>query len=135
MQGYADAVAAGKLAGGADDFARIHQFFADAGLTLVGMRPDDQLVGGNPQRCKCIHAERIYIVYLANPTGDEPESDAESDTVPSASVQLAEGSFTVEWFDPAEAHWEQAADVEGGTRMLRAPGPGDWVLLLRREGG
>ena len=133
MQGYADAVAAGKLEGGADDFAHIHQFFADSGLTLVGMTPDDRIAGSNPQRWKCIHAEGIFIFYLANPTGDEPESDGEADVVPSVTLRLPEDDFTVEWFDPAEGCWERAVGVEGGTRMLRAPGPGDWVLLLRRE--
>lgn len=134
MQGYADAVAAGKLSGGADDFARIHQFFADRELTLVGMTPDDQLVGNNPHRWKCIHAAGVFIVYLANPTGNEPESDDEAGTVPSVAMQLPEGDFTIEWFDPAEGCWEPAPGVEGGTRTLRAPGPGDWVLLVKREG-
>jgi len=133
VQGYADAVAAGKLEGGADDFARIHQFFADSGLTLVGMTPADWIAGSNPQRWKCIHTENIFILYLANPTGDEAKSDDEADVVPSVTLRLPEGDFTVEWFDPAEGCWEQAVGVEGGARMLRAPGPGDWVLLLRKE--
>ena len=133
VQGYLDAVEAGKLERGADDFVHIHRFFAETGLTLVNMIPNDQIVGGNPHRWKCIHDDRTFIAYLASPTGIEPETDDEDDTVPSVTVQLPDGDFTVDWFDPAEGIWEQAVGLEGGKTMLRPPGPGDWVLLLKKE--
>jgi hypothetical protein len=40
VMGYYDAVAAGKLERGGDDFIHIHKFFDDTGLTLVGMKPE-----------------------------------------------------------------------------------------------
>jgi prepilin-type processing-associated H-X9-DG protein len=61
VQGYFDANRAGKLAGGADDFVHIHRFFADTGLTLVGMEPADELVGGEPHQVKCIGNGDTYI--------------------------------------------------------------------------
>jgi len=133
VQGYYDAVAAGKLERGGDDFVHIHEFFAESKLSLVGMVPDDGLVGGNPYRWKCVHDDQTLIAYLANPTGTEPETDDEAETVPGVTVQLPEEDFAVEWFDPSTGDWEPAVGVEGGKTALRAPGPGDWVLLLRKE--
>jgi len=75
VQGYYDACEAGKLADGAHDFVHIHKFFADSGLTLVNMVPGDPLVGGDPNKWKCIHDHDTFVIYLANPTGTTPEDD------------------------------------------------------------
>jgi len=130
VQGYYDACEAGKLADGAHDFVHIHKFFADSGLTLVNMVPGDPLVGGDPNKWKCIHDHDTFVIYLANPTGTTPETDDQSDSVASVTAQLPRGTFAVKWFDPSTGAWTQGADVNGGNLTLTAPGPGDWVLLL-----
>ena len=132
VQGYDDAVRAGKLDRGADDFIHIHRFFADSGLTLVGMIPDDDLVGSDPLRWKCIHNENIHIIYLANPSGDTPETDDASDAVPDVTVSLPEEQVSVAWFNPSSGAWQQDDDCNGGRRVFTAPGSGDWVLLIQR---
>lgn len=131
VQGYYDAVKAGKLKGG-HDFVHIHKFFADSDLTLVNMIPDDSLVGGDPLKWKCIHDSDTFIVYLANPTGSEPESDDVADAVPSVTVQLPAGVFTAKWFDPSSGVWHETGKIKGGAQDLTAPRKGDWLLLLRR---
>jgi hypothetical protein len=130
VRGYYDGVQAGKIQGGAHDFIHIHTFFRDTGLTLVGMAPDDALVGGDPTRYKCIHDESTFIVYLANPSGDTPETDDEAVTTPSVTIQLPSGSSSLRWFDPATGEWAPGDPVEGGTQTMIAPGAGDWILLL-----
>ncbi len=131
VQGYYDAVEAGKLERGADDFVHIHKFFADAKLTLVNMTPDDSIVGDDAGKWKCVHNTDTFIVYLANPTGDTPETDNAAETIPDVTIQLPEGNFAVEWFDPATGVWQHDEDVNGGEKSLTAPDKGDWVLLLR----
>jgi hypothetical protein len=134
VQNYFDLARTGKLEG-AHDFQNIHKFFAETKLTLVGMTPDDSLVGSNPSKYKGIHNREAHIIYLANPTGSEPETDAEADTVASVTVRLPEASsFTVTWFDPSDGNWKHAAEVPGNEQVLTAPGPGDWLLLLQSEG-
>ena len=133
VQGYYDAVEAGKLEKGAHDFNHIHKFFADSGLTLVNMTPDDSLVGDEPRKWKCTHDSDKFIVYLANPTGSEPESDAEADTVPEVAIQLPEDDFTAKWFDPSTGIWYEKKPISGGNQALIAPDKGDWVLLLEKE--
>ncbi|MFC1714039.1 DUF4038 domain-containing protein [Candidatus Poribacteria bacterium] len=133
VQGYYDAVEAGKLEEGAHDFNHIHKFFADSGLTLVNMIPNDSLVGDDPMKWKCIYDYDKFIVYLANPTGSEPESDAEADTVPEVTVQLPEDDFTAKWFNPSTGIWHGNKLISGGRQTLTAPDTGDWVLLLEKE--
>ncbi len=133
VQGYFDLAAKGKLKGAAD-FQNIHKFFADAKLTLVGMTPDDALVGGTPLKYKCTHGDKAYIVYLANPTGTVPETDAVAQVVPSVTVRLPEGAYRVEWFNPSNGTWTRRDNILGKQQTLVAPGPGDWVLLLRSPG-
>jgi hypothetical protein len=132
IQGYYDAVAAGKLEGGARDFVYIHQFFNETGLTLVGMTPDDGLVGDTPSHYTCIHNHDAWIIYAANPSGDVPETDDASRTVPTVAIQLPAGTFSARWFDPATGEWDVVDSIPGGTQTLTAPGDGDWVLLLER---
>jgi hypothetical protein len=133
VQGYYDAVQAGKLVG-AHDFVYIHQFFLNSGLTLANMVPDDTIVGSDPRRWKCAHDDSSSVVYLANPTGDTPEIDDESDSVPGVVIELPRAAFGVRWFDPARGTWHHAGTVGGGQRALTAPGPGDWVLWLHKWG-
>jgi hypothetical protein len=131
VQGYYDAVAAAKLEGGAHDFVYIHQFSADTGLTLVGMAPDDLLAGGDARRYKCIRDDTTIIVYLANPSGDTPETDHASESTPAVTVQLPAGTHSLRWFDPSTGVWHPENAIDGGTQTLTAPGGGDWVLLLQ----
>jgi hypothetical protein len=133
VQGYFDAVAAGKLEHGADDFVHIHTFFADSGLTLVNMKPDDEIVGDQPGRFKCIHNDKAYIVYLANPDNDKPGEANAAPTVPSVTIQLPGGTFSARWFDPRTAQWTDGGSVRGSKQKLTAPGEGDWILLLQSE--
>lgn len=132
VQGYAGAVTAGKLKGGADDFVHIHTFFREAGLTLAGFKPDDDAAGGRPLRAKACRDSRTMILYLANPSGDKPETDAPAAEAPSLRVCLAEGAFTVRWFDPRTGRWADGTPVKGPTVLLTAPSGGDWVAVLRK---
>ncbi len=67
-------------------------------------------------------------------TCSRPETDAEADGVPSVTVRLPDGTYSVEWFDPPAGTWRRAGDVPGNERALAAPGPGDGLLLLRSKG-
>ena len=100
------------------------------GMTF--MIPDDDLVGSDPLRWKCIHNENIHIIYLANPSGDTPETDDASDAVPDVTVSLPEEQVSVAWFNPSSGAWQQDDDCNGGRRVFTAPGSGDWVLLIQR---
>ncbi|MCP5113284.1 MAG: DUF4038 domain-containing protein, partial [bacterium] len=133
VQGYYDAVADGKLHHGAHDFVHIHKFFRETGITLVGMEPDDALVGGDPLRWKLIRDARNLIVYLANPTAEEAEIAGESAAVGSLTIKLPEGSYQLRWFDPSTGGWRPGGEARGGLRKLFAPGPGDWVLLASAQ--
>jgi len=133
VQGYFDAVAAGKLERGADDFVHIHTFFADSGLTLVGMKPDDAFVGDRPGQYKCIHDDKTYIIYLANPDGNKPGEANIGQIVPNVVVQLPEGTFSVKWFNPRTGQWTDGDNVSGNKQTLTAPARRDWILLLQSE--
>jgi hypothetical protein len=133
VQGYFDAIAEGKLEHGADDFIHIHRFFRDSGLTLVGMSPDDAMVGDEPGNYKCIHDNHAYITYLANPDSPEPGEADLRKTTPSVPLALPEGTFAAQWFNPRTGQWTAGEDVSGTTLRLTAPDAGDWVLLLRSE--
>jgi len=132
MRGYFDAVREGKLAGGADDFVHIHTFFRESGRTMVGLAPDDVCVGSEPKRFKCAHDEETYLVYLANPDGETPETDDASGDTPAVTIHLPEGTYGARWYDPTSGDWHPAPGVPGGVQTLTAPGPGDWLLLLER---
>lgn len=131
IQGYYSAVKAGKLENGGHDFIHIHKFFRDAKLTLVNMTPDDSIVGNDAKKWKCIHNADTFVVYLANPTGDKPETDDEADTIPEVTIQLPDGIFYVKWFDPATGIWKYGKYIEGGAQSLAAPDKGDWVLMVQ----
>jgi len=131
VYGYYDAVRQGQLKRGAHDFVYIHQFFADAKLTLVGLQPDDAMVGGDSAKWKCARSDEVFVIYLANPSGASPDSDKAASRTPSATVQLPKGRFSVKWFHPQTGVWTQGNTSAGGDQALLAPGVGDWVLLLR----
>jgi hypothetical protein len=132
MQGYDDAKKAGKLTGGTDDFIHIHTFFRDSRLTLVGMVPEHSLVGDDPSKACCIHDDTTYIIYAANPSGDRAETDNAAAKPAEVVVQLPPQQFAARWYDPTGGRWKATEALNGGGARLRSPGPGDWVLLLRR---
>ena len=131
VQGYYDAVADGKLEHGGDDVVHIHKFFKDSGLTLVGMIPDDKMVGDEPDKYKCIHNTHTYIVYLANPNNVQPGEANVSQMKPSVSITLPEGTFSTQWFNPRNGQWTAGDNVSGVEQRLTAPDSGDWVLISR----
>jgi hypothetical protein len=131
VYGYYDAVSQGQLKRGAHDFVFIHQFFADAKLTLVGLQPDDAIVGGDSAKWKCAHSDKVFVIYLANPSGSSPESDQASARPPSVTVQLPDASLVVKWFQPQTGAWTDGNTSVGGNQAFLAPDSGDWVLLLR----
>ena len=134
VTGYFDANRAGILFQGGHDFRHIHQFFEESGLTLVGMQPDDALVSGDSLQYKCIRDTTNYLVYLANPSGDTPQSDYPKNEIPTVMIDLPKGKFAVRWFDPDTGTWVYASDVNGSNELsLTAPTEGDWVLWLKAE--
>ena len=139
VQGYYTSNRRGTLAQGAHDYRHIHTFFEDTGLTLVGMEPDDALVGGDPLKAKCIHNDDTYIVYAANPDGETPRTDNPRVAPPVVRVRLPEGSYSVRWFDPRMGTWQGEQTVSGGgSRKLESPDVGriafrDWVILIQRK--
>ncbi len=134
LSGYFDANRAGMLYQGGHDFRHIHQFFRDTQLTLVGMEPDDALVGNDPLRWKCAYNANHYLIYLANPSGENPETDEPQRTVPAVDMRLRRGNYTVQWFDPDTGSWYRDKKIQGGgDTRLEAPGMEDWILLLKRE--
>lgn len=134
VQGYYDAVEAGTLAGGGDDFVHIHTFFRTSGVTLVGLEPHDAVVGDDPALCKCAHDRDTYLIYLANPSGSRPETDDAAAAAPSVTFTVPDTAvFTVNWFDPRQGKWTPRPPAMAGRQTLRAPGGGDWVLLVRAD--
>jgi hypothetical protein len=130
--GYFDANRKGILQQGAHDFRHIHTFFQSSGITLTGMIPEDGLAGNDPLRYKCIQNDDTHIIYLANPSGDEPQNDYAALTVPEATLQLAKGDYHIQWFDPRSGNWVNGGIIKGGSHTLKAPGQEDWVLLVRK---
>ena len=138
VQGYFDANRKGILFQGAHDFNHIHRFFAQTGITLVGFRPNDVLVGNTPLQAKCASNDQTVLIYLANPTGKKPETDNPAAKAPSVTIQL-QGDYTVRWFNPRTGDWIDGEALSGkGEHKLTAPAgqgtrAGDWVVLLRRQ--
>ena len=133
MQGYFDAIAAEKLEHGADDFINIHKFFKDSHLTLVNMKPDDAIVGNQSERFKCIHDDKAYILYLANPDSSKPGEANVSPRIANVVIRLPDEAFTVRWFNPRDGRWTDGRSVPGNRQRLTAPDGGDWIVLLRSE--
>jgi hypothetical protein len=129
--GYFDACRDGKLKEGAHDFNAIHKFFRDTGLTMVGMVPNDDCVGGDPCKWKCARSEDTWIVYLANPSGDTPEIDDATETPATVRVALSGGSYEARWYDPVEGSWFDASPTADAT--YTSPFAGDAVLLVQTD--
>ena len=133
MQGYYDACRDGKLKEGAHDFNFIHQFFRDSCLTMVGLVPDDACVGGDALKWKCSRNKDTWIIYLANPTGADPETDNAAERIAEVTVKLPGGSYETRWFHPSKGVWSDTQTVSADAMSLQAPAPGDQILLLRRS--
>ena len=132
MQGYHQAARAGKLKG-ANDLIHIHTFFNDTGLSLTNFTPNDALVGNNPLQYKCAHTNDTYLIYLANPSGNTPETDDVGETIPSVTIHLPEGQYTTRWYQPTTGIWQTAYETFGGNQILTAPDVGDWVLWIKHS--
>jgi len=133
VSGYYDANKAGMLQQGAHDFRHIHTFFEQSGLTLVGLEPDDTFVGGDSYKAKCMRGEGRYLVYLANPSGEKPETDFPATQVAGLTVTLPEGKYTCNWFDPKSGTWIRGKLLQGGPQSLKAPAGEDWVLWIEKK--
>ncbi|WPP50605.1 DUF5060 domain-containing protein [Catalinimonas niigatensis] len=133
VSGYFDANRKGILSQGAHDFRHIHAFYKETGLTMVNMQPDDILVGNDPYLWKCAHNDSTYIIYLANPSGAEPGKDYPQLKPPSVSLNLTKGIYDIRWFDPDTGSWVYGSKSKGGNLSLTAPGPEDWVLLIKKQ--
>jgi len=137
VQGYEDAVQAGKLVGGAHDFRYIHQFFQDTGLTLVGMEPADVMVGYQPHYFKCIENDDHIIVYLQNPDSADPQKAGVSSKAAAVKIYLPLSVYGVRWYEPTTGRWVEDAKIKevfgGIKRELKAPFAGDAILYLCRR--
>lgn len=131
VSGYFDANKKGILFQGGHDFRHIHQFFSTADIDLAGMQPDDAFVGNEPFKYKCIQDQEKFIIYLANPSGENPETDFPAAEVPKIDLDLPNGNYQLFWFDPDTGNWVRGA-VSGGPQKLNAPSLGDWVLLIEK---
>lgn len=131
MQGYYDAARAGKLQG-ANDLIHIRTFFNDTGLTLAHFTPNDALVGNKPHHYKCTHTPQTHLIYLANPTGDTPETDDVSPTIPSVTIHLPTGQHIPHWYYPTTGQWHKTAPISGNEQTLTAPDVGDWVVWIKQ---
>ena len=109
----------------------------ETGMTLVGMRPDDALVGDNPLRFKCLRDDETILVYLANPSGKDPETDNPGVKKPTVAIDLPKGKWTVQWFNPRSGELFDKPALAGNARHRLTPphddrsSAADWVLLLR----
>ena len=144
VQGYFDANRAGVLEQGAHDFRHVHRFFREAGLTMAGLRPDDALAGADPRRWKVAHDDATYLVYLANPSGDAPQTDVPAADRAEVTLRLPPATYRTRWYDPSTGQWYDGGDTvsEAGSPSVTLQAPElrgltseDWVLLLERDGG
>lgn len=139
VRGYYDACRDGTLSQGAHDFRHIHSFFKEADIKMVGMQPDDAMVGGDPFRAKCARDDKTIIVYLANPSGTTPETDSPATGKPSVRINLPAGKYSTRWFNPRTGVWTEGKPCTGGAkRTFTAPqndgiSVGDSVVLFRRK--
>jgi len=83
---------------------------------------------------KCIRDRDNVIVYLANPSGENPETDFPAATVPEIELYLENGNYQVFWFDTDTGNWVRSGRISGGQQKFIAPSLGDWVLLIKRVG-
>lgn len=135
IQGYLTAVRRGLLDDGAADFKHIHKFFADTGLTLAGLEPNDAMGGNDGHTVKVLAGAKTIIVYLANPDSRIPEEADVRESKAGCRLHLPVGRWAIRWFHPRTGEWYADPDrkeISGGyTREFRSPFPGDAVLLLQ----
>ena len=81
------------------------------------MEPHNELVG---KGAFCLADEgNIYLVYLA----DVAETALD--------VKLTGKSYKITWIDPRTGERESSVDMVKDKIMLRAPSPGDWVVIIK----
>jgi hypothetical protein len=103
------------------------------------MVPDDELVGGKPLQTKCIHNDRVYIIYTANPDGNNPRTDNPRVESSKVNIKLPQGSYKVKWFNPREGTWNSETTISAnGTHRLKTPAIGrimygDWIILIAKQ--
>jgi hypothetical protein len=136
MHGYRTAVQDGRLDDGAADFPHIKRFFDEAGLTLVGMEPNDAMSGNDGHAVKVIAGEKAIIAYLPNADSRTPETANVAETPAMCRLRLPPGGWRIRWYDPRTGRWHEnpgAGQIGGGdARSFQSPFSGDAVLLLRR---
>lgn len=134
VQGYFTAVADGRLDDGAEDFRRIHDFFEDTGLTLVGFQPADAMAGDRPEQFKVAGKEGTVVVYVANPSEAKVETANQAESPASVTLTLPAGCWEMRWFDPRTGDWHRPegriVNPTGSPLTWQAPFDGDAVLLL-----
>jgi hypothetical protein len=135
MHGYRTAVQDGRLDDGAADFPHIRRFFNEAGLTLVGMEPNDAMGGNDGYGVKVIAGPKTIIAYLQNPDARTAETANVSETAAACRLHLPPGDWRIRWYDPRTGRWHAAPDrqhISGGdTRDFKSPFVGDALLLLQ----
>jgi hypothetical protein len=135
MHGYRTAVQDGRLDDGAEDFPHICRFFDEAGLTLVGMEPNDAMGGNDGYGVKVIAGPKAIIAYLQNPDACTAETANVSETAAARRLHLPPGDWRIRWYAPRTGRWHAAPDrqhISGGhTRDFKSPFVGDAVLLLQ----
>lgn len=134
VQGYLTAVRTGRLDDGAADFRWIQGFFHDAGVTLVGLQPNDAMAGNNGCQTKVIAGDKIIIAYLQNPDDVVAQNANVAESAAVGRLHLPSGNWRIRWFDPRTGQWHGNSDpgeISGGiTHNFNSPFPGDAVLLL-----
>lgn len=100
---------------------------------MVGLEPDDAFVGGDPFKAKCIRGEGRYLIYLANPSGEQPETDFPATQVAEVASNLPDGNYTCGWFDPKSGSWVRGKLLQGGPQILKAPVGADWVTWIEEK--
>lgn len=133
VQGYLTAVREGRLDDGAADFRHIRNFFAEAGLTPVGLQPNDAMAGNDGHSVKVLAGDKTIIAYLQNPDSPAPEAANVAETSASCRLHLPAGGWRVRWFDPRSAQWhanEGREAISSGSHNFKSTFPGDAVLLL-----
>jgi hypothetical protein len=135
IHGYLTAVRDKRLDDGAADFQHIRTFFAEARLTLVGLRPNDPMGGNDGHSVKVIAGEKVIIAYLQNPDSSQPELANVAETSAACRLHLPPGPWRIRWFDPRTGQWHanlERQEISGGyTRDFKAPFLGDAVLQLQ----
>ena len=102
------------------DFCRYAlNFFREQNIPVEVMENRNELIGNpkNENSKYCLAKEgEVYLVYL--PEGGETE------------IQLAEGDYSVAWFNPRDGEMGEVSDFEA---PLKAPDSEDWLAMIRKK--